>query len=85
MPVRDFWLFREVVRVESWTVTWCCTECATERLFKRRAEECLLGRDSTCNCLANKGTRLEVQFAPTEYSWAGRSENRTAEGFLAPA
>ena len=45
----------------------------------------MLGRDPMCSCPANKRTRSKAQFPPTENSWARRSENCTAKGFLVPA
>ena len=34
ISLRDFWLFGEGACLESWTVTWCCSGCATEDFLK---------------------------------------------------
>ena len=34
----------------------------------------MLGRDSVRSCPDNKGTRLKVWFASSEYSWAGEQK-----------
>ena len=54
MTVRDFWLFGEVVCVESWTVTqWQFPE----RLFEKVAETCWAG--TLCKLLCQQGEKIE--------------------------
>ena len=42
----------------------------------------MLGRDPVHSCPAQEGRGLRVRFAPTQCSWAERSERCTARGFL---
>ena len=45
----------------------------------------MLGREPEHSCPASNRTTLKARFAHTEYSWAGKSENCIAKGFLNPS
>ena len=83
VTVRDSRLFREVMCMESRTVTQCCSGSAWRNILK--VEQGRAGQGRCSICPASKGKGLWTWFAPTKCSGTERSERCTARGFLGPS